>query len=123
MSSATTRHNNQQYTSKQTTQSTSLSHSFGLTIQQFKDAMVLLFDHQVKMGTVTQHDPLFFPLFNQAKYPEGQIQYEAQPGFHWARSKVHRYRLNNIHLEESMIKNVLKSVTLKKRIIKSKIQL
>lgn len=75
--------------------------------------MILLFNQQVKVGTVTQHDSLFFHLFQQAENPKRQIQNQAHPGLYWARSKVHGHRLNNIHLRENRIKEAIKNVKLR----------
>lgn len=75
--------------------------------------MVVLLNLQVKVRTVTQHGPLILRLPQQAKDPQGQIQDQAHPGLNRARSKVHGYRLNNVHLREGRIKLVNKVQVIK----------
>lgn len=69
-----------------------------LTVEQLEDAGVLLLDLQVKLGAVTQHDPLRPHLLQVAEYPEGQIQDQAHHGLHRGGGKVHGHGLDDVHL-------------------------
>ena len=75
-----------------------------LTLQQLKDTMVLILNLQVKVGAVTQHDPLpsghLAALAQQTEDPQGQLQHIAHPGLHRTRGEIHCHGLHHIHLEE-----------------------
>ena len=77
-----------------------------LTLQQLKDAVVLVLNLQVKVRAVAQHDPLprghLAAFAQQTEDPEGQLQHVAHPGLHWTRGEIHGHGLHHIHLEEKM---------------------
>lgn len=72
-----------------------------LTLQHLEDALALCLHLQLEVGAVAQHGSLLpLPHIQQAKDPQGEVQHHAHPRLHGARTKLHPYWFNHIHLQE-----------------------